>query len=204
MECAAHRHLRKIDKVLARLIDQVGPFTPRDPADPYEAIIRSIMYQQLAGPAAATILNRLLALYGSDGRYPTPAELLATSDNDFRSAGVSRQKTGYLRELAHHLAEGRLDLATLPDASDGAVIERLTSVRGVGVWTAQMFLMFQLGRLDILPVSDLGVRRGMQAAYGLDEPPSLEEATEIGAPWAPYRSVGSWYMWQAIDVITPD
>ncbi len=162
------------------------------------------MFQQLAGAAATTILNRLLALFGADSRYPTPAELLATSDQDFRGAGVSRQKTGYLRDLAQHMEDGQLGLATLPSASDEEVIERLTSVKGVGVWTAQMFLMFQLGRLDVLPVGDLGVRRGMQVAYGLDELPSLEEATRIGEPWAPYRSVGSWYMWRAVDVITPD
>ena len=197
------RHLRRVDAVLGRLIDECGPYPPRSPGDPYEALIRSIMFQQLAGAAASAILARLLALYGSDGRYPTPGELLATTDEQFRAAGVSRQKAGYLRDLARHLQDGSLDLGALPASDDAEVIERLTVVRGVGVWTAQMFLMFQLGRLDVLPVGDLGVRRGMQLAYGLDETPSPAEATAIGAPWSPYRSVGAWYMWRAADIRTP-
>ncbi len=197
------RHLRRVDGVLARLIDECGPFTPRTPGDPYEALIRSIMFQQLAGAAASAILGRLLGLYGSNERYPTPAELLATTDEQFRAAGVSRQKAGYLRDLAKHVEDGRLDLNGLADGDDAEVIERLTAVRGVGVWTAQMFLMFQLGRLDVLPVGDLGVRRGMQVAYGLDDTPSPAEATAIGEPWAPYRSVGAWYMWRAADIRTP-
>ncbi len=197
------RHLRRVDGVVARLIDKFGPFTPRAAGDPYEALVRSIMFQQLAGAAASAILGRLLALYGSDGGFPTPAELLATTDEQFRAAGVSRQKAGYLRDLAEHLDNGRLVLTNLAASDDAEVIERLTQVRGVGVWTAQMFLMFQLGRLDVLPVGDLGVRRGMQVAYGLDDAPSPAEATAIGEPWTPYRSVGSWYMWRAVDVRTP-
>ena len=197
------RRLVQVDEVLARLIQECGPYTLRAPGDPYEALIRSIMFQQLAGAAASAILARLLALHGSDGRYPTPAELLATTDEEFRAAGVSRQKAGYLRDLAQHVESGRLDLNGLAAADDAEVIERLTAVRGVGEWTAQMFLMFQLGRLDVLPVGDLGVRRGMQVAYGLDETPSPAEATAIGAPWSPYRSVGAWYMWRAADIRTP-
>ncbi len=197
------RHLRQADPVLARLIDECGPYVPRSPGDPYEALIRSIMFQQLAGAAASAILGRLLALYGSDGRFPTPGELLATTDEQFRAAGVSRQKAGYLRDLAEHIRSGRLDLRGMAASDDAEVIERLTAVRGVGVWTAQMFLMFQLGRLDVLPVGDLGVRRGMQVAYGLDDTPSPAEATAIGEPWCPYRSVGAWYMWRAADIRTP-
>ena len=197
------RHLRRVDAVLGRLIDECGPYPPRSPGNPYEALIRSIMFQQLAGAAASAILGRLLALYGSDERFPTPEELLGTTDEEFRAAGVSRQKSGYLRDLARHLQDGSLDLGELPASDDAEVIERLTVVRGVGVWTAQMFLMFQLGRLDVLPVGDLGVRRGMQVAYGLEEAPSPAEATGIGAPWSPYRSVGAWYMWRAADVRTP-
>ena len=200
---SAVRHLRQVDGVMARLIDEFGPYTPRAPGDPFEAIVRSIMFQQLAGAAASAILGRLLALYGTDGRFPTPAELLATTDEQFRAAGVSRQKAGYLRDLAEHLDGGRLVLTDLAARDDAEVIERLTAVRGVGVWTAQMFLMFQLGRLDVLPVGDLGVRRGMQVAYDLEDEPSPAEATAIGEPWTPYRSVGAWYMWRAVDTQTP-
>ncbi|MCY3783339.1 MAG: DNA-3-methyladenine glycosylase 2 family protein [Chloroflexi bacterium] len=197
------RHLRRVDAVIGRLIDECGPFPPRAPGDPYEALIRSIMFQQLAGAAASAILGRLLAHFGSDGRYPTPEELLGTTDEQFRAAGVSRQKAGYLRDLAQHLQDGSLNLGALPASDDAEVIERLTVVHGVGVWTAQMFLMFQLGRLDVLPVGDLGVRRGMQVAYALAETPSPAEATVIGARWTPFRSVGAWYMWRAADIRTP-
>jgi DNA-3-methyladenine glycosylase II len=129
--------------------------------------------------------------------------LLATSDAEFRSAGVSRQKTTYLRDLAHRIEEGLLDFNSLPHDSDEDVISRLSAVKGVGRWTAQMFLMFQLQRLDVLPIGDVGVRRGMQVAYGLNGPPSEQQAHTMGQIWAPYRSIGSWYMWRAVEIIPP-
>jgi DNA-3-methyladenine glycosylase II len=131
-------------------------------------------------------------------------ELLATTDEAFRGAGVSRQKAGYLRDLAQHVVDGSLDFEGIGDAADEEVAERLTAVKGIGEWSAHMFLMFQLGRPDVLPVGDLGVRTGMRIAYGLEETPGPKEALTIGEPWAPYRSVASWYMWRAAETVTPD
>ncbi len=195
----AEAHLRAADAVLARLIDVHGRFLPRPGGDPYNSLLRTILHQQLAGPAARTIERRWRALYGDEQTVPAPAAVLATSDEVFRSAGVSRQKAAYLRDLAAHVADGGLDFAAFARSTDDEVLQALTAVHGLGTWSAQMFLMFELGRPDVLPVGDLGVRRGMQLAYGLPEEPSLDRVREIGAAWAPYRSVGSWYMWRAVE-----
>ena len=202
----AYRHLRQNDPVLAQLLDEHGPYTPRPAGDPYAALVRTIVYQQLAGAAAGAIHGRLLALYGDgpQGRAPEPEELLATDDTDLRAAGLSGPKIGYLRDLASHVSEGRLDFDGIDDLDDAEVMARLTAVKGIGEWSAHMFLMFQLGRPDILPVGDLGVRKGMVAAYGLRKLPSPRRMHEIGRKWAPYRSVGSWYMWRAVETLTPD
>ena len=194
---AAYAHLRQADPVLDALIEQHGPYTPRPGSDPYASLVNAILSQQLAGAAARTIKRRWFALHGDEERVPRPEQIAADSDAAFRSAGVSRQKAGYLRDLAQHVLDERLDFAPLARASDEQVIEALTAVRGVGEWSAHMFLMFELGRPDVLPVGDLGVRNGMQLAYGLPESPTPAQAREIGAAWAPYRTVGSWYMWRA-------
>jgi len=195
----ASTHLKQADPIMARLIAHFGPCAMRPIGEPFPALIRSIMYQQLAGAAAATIQRRFFALYSEDDRPPTPAELLATSVEQFRSAGVSRQKAGYLRDLALHVAEGKLDFTNFDALSDDEVAAQLIAVKGIGEWTAHMFLMFQLRRPDVLPVGDLGVLRGMRLAYGLEGTPTRAEAVKVGAPWAPYRSVGSWYMWRVAE-----
>lgn len=195
----AEAHLREADRVLARLIDRHGRFTPRPGDDPYNSLLRTILHQQLAGPAARTIERRWRALYGGEQVVPAPAAVLGTSDDAFRSAGVSRQKAAYLRDLAAHVADGRLDFATLARRPDDEVLRALTAVHGLGEWSAQIFLLFELGRPDVLPVGDLGMRRGMQLAYGLAEEPTPTRMREIGAAWTPYRSVGAWYMWRALE-----
>ncbi len=201
---AAYRHLRAADPVIAALVEEHGPYRPRPAMDHYESLLRTILFQQLAGAAARTIQRRWLALYGDGpdgglGRYPMPDELLATTDDAFRSAGVSRQKASYMRDLAAHIASGDLDFAGIEALPDDEVIERLVRVKGLGEWSAHMFLMFQLGRPDVLPTGDLGVRIGMGIAYGLAAPPTPAEARVIGERWGPYRSVGSWYMWRAAE-----
>jgi DNA-3-methyladenine glycosylase II len=201
---AAYRHLRAADPVVGGLIEEHGPFTPRPSGDPYGQLVRSVLFQQLAGAAASAIQRRLYAVFGDESRTPAPEELLTLDDDAYRSVGISRQKAGYLRSIGEHVVEGELDFDGLDALDDREVIERLTAIRGVGEWTAHMFLMFQLGRPDVLPTGDLGVRKGMQVAYGLDEEPSPARAAEIGAPWAPYRTVGSWYMWRAVETVTPD
>ena len=199
---AAYAHLRAVDPVVARLIEEHGPYRPRPGGDPYGSLVRSIMFQQLAGAAARAIQRRCFALYGDEERTPTPLEILATTDEAFRGAGVSRQKAGYLRDLAQRCVDGTVEFHAMGDLSGDEVVEELTAVKGIGEWSAHMFLMFELGRPDVLPVGDLGVRKGMRVAYGLAETPTPARAKEIGEPWAPYRSVGSWYMWRAAATVT--
>jgi DNA-3-methyladenine glycosylase II len=193
---AAQAHLRAIDPVLGSLIDKHGPYSWASREDPYHALLRAILFQQLAGAAANAIQKRFHALYGD--KPPTPEQLLATPEEDLRAAGLSRQKLGYMRDLALHMVEGKLDLAHIQQLDDAEVIRQITAVKGLGDWSAHMFLMFHLGRPDVLPAGDLGVRNGMKLAYGLEESPTPKQALEIGAKWAPYRSVGSWYMWRAV------
>jgi DNA-3-methyladenine glycosylase II len=195
----ALRHLRRADRVLGRLIAQVGrcEYRLRTDGAHFDHLVRAIVYQQLAGKAAATIHGRVQALYG--GRPPTPAELAGTRPARLRRAGLSRQKLGYLKDLARHVARGRLALDALDGLPDEAVIEALTAIRGVGVWTAQMFLMFRLGRLDVLPVLDLGIQKGMQRTYALRRMPKPAEMERIAAGWSPYRSVACWYLWRAAE-----
>ena len=200
----AAAHLRDADPILADLIDQHGPYQPRPSGDPWSALIRAILFQQLAGAAASAIQRKWFGFYGDQDTTPTPEQILATSDEDFRACGISRQKVSYFRDLAQHTLDGRLQFNKLNRMSDDDVIQALTQVRGVGEWTAHMHLMFHLGRPDILPIGDLGVRKGMQLAYGLSEMPTPKQALEIGAKWAPYRSVASWYMWRAVETVTPD
>jgi DNA-3-methyladenine glycosylase II len=197
-------HLRGVDEALAGLIERVGAYDAPRRSDPYAALVRAILFQQLAGAAASAIQRRFFALYSDEDKPPSPPQMLETTDERFRSAGVSRQKAGYLRDLAAHVADGRLNLQALPSLSDVEVIEQVTAVKGLGEWSAHMFLMFHLGRPDVLPIGDLGVRHGMRITYELPELPTPKEALAIGAPWAPYRSVGSWYMWRAAEPAAPD
>jgi DNA-3-methyladenine glycosylase II len=192
-------HLRKIDPRLAAVIDRAGQYDAPRRRDPYAALVRAILFQQLAGAAAMAIQKRFFALHEPAGEAPTPQQILALSDDEFRGAGISRQKMGYMRDLALHMVDGRLDLTALLALSDAEVIERITAVKGLGEWSAHMFLMFHLGRPDVLPIGDLGVRNGMRVTYSLEAVPTPKEALLIGEPWAPYRSIGSWYMWRAAE-----
>jgi DNA-3-methyladenine glycosylase II len=199
MSEAAVRHLRRIDPVMKRVIDRVGEcrFGEREPGTHFAALTRTIVYQQLSGKAAGTILKRLHAAYG--GRAPTPRELLDTPDATIRAAGISGQKTKYLRDLAARVDDGRLPVARLGRLTDDAAIEVLTGVKGIGRWTAQVYLMFRLRREDVLPDGDLGIQKAIQRAYGLRRLPAPVRVQRIGAPWAPYRSIASWYLWRSLD-----
>lgn len=169
------------------------------PAD-FPALARSIVFQQLSGKAAATIFGRLEAAL--KGRL-TPGALLRLTDERMRSFGLSRQKTAYLQDLARRTRSGELDFAALPGRSDQEVIATLTAVKGVGVWTAQMFLIFALGRPDVLPTADLGIRTAMKKLCGLTELPKPVEMERIAAPWRPYASVACWYLWRSLDNRAP-
>jgi len=199
---AARKHLRRADPVMRRIIDGVGPLELKLRGTPYQSLLRAILYQQLAGAAASAIERRFLALYGD--RIPEPDELLSTSPEALRAAGLSRQKAGYLHSLAEHCANGMLTQRLLSHASDEDVITMVTEVKGIGRWTAEMLLIFCLGRPDILPVGDLGIQRSMKDAYGLDSMPDPATMLKIAEPWRPYRSAGTWYLWRHSDIVTQE
>ncbi len=196
---AALRHLRSADPKLGAWIDEVGPCGWRRNTEGthFEHIARAIVYQQLSGAAAGTIHGRMLALFG--GRSPTPAELARIPDAKLRAVGLSGRKTEYLKDLARRSRDGELPVESLHELENDAVLEALTAVRGIGEWTAQMFLMFRLARPDVLPVLDLGVQKAVKLIYGLRTHPSPKRVARIGACWAPYRTVASWYLWRRVD-----
>ena len=190
------------DPVMAGLIARIGPMTlerrrrGRPKGDAYGALLRAIVGQQLSAKAAATIFNRVLALF--DGRVPTAPELLDTDDDALRAAGLSGRKVEYLKDLASHVVSRELEVERLGDLTDEKVIEEITAVRGLGVWTAHMFLIFHLEREDVLPVGDLGVRNAIKIEYGLDEPPTPQEMEELAEPWRPHRTLASLYLWESL------
>jgi len=191
------------DPVLSRLIEAVGPcgLVPARERTPWEHLARAIAHQQLNGTAAATILQRFVALYGDAAGFPTPSQLLATPADALRRCGFSTAKVAALQDLARHAASGVVpDTATLDALDDAAIIARLTVIRGVGRWTVEMMLMFQLGRPDVLPVDDFGVREGVRLAYGLRQQPAPRALAAWGARWAPWRSIAAWYLWRAVDL----
>lgn len=193
-------HLRKADPVMARVIDAVGRCTlvPQTEWTHFDALLRSIVYQQLSGKAAATIHGRVLALVG-DGAG-APKRIVATSHEALREAGLSNAKASYVKNLAEHVLDGSLPVELLHELTDDDIIAALTKVKGIGKWSAQMFLMFRLGRPDVLPDLDLGVQKGIQRAYRLRKRPTPAQVLKRGARWAPYRTVGSWYMWRVLEL----
>jgi DNA-3-methyladenine glycosylase II len=193
----AIRHLQAADPVMDGIIRRVGPYRIefRDPG--FQTLVRSIVYQQLSGRVAQVIFGRLVAAV--PGGLLTPANILALRPAKMRKLGLSKQKTAYIRDLARHTRDGTVDFAALPALPDAEVIERLTKVKGVGVWTAHMFLMFALRRTNVLPSGDLGVRMAIQKAYNLPELPSAGEIETIGQRWHPYCTVAAWYLWRSLD-----
>ena len=197
----ALRHLRRADVRLSKAMERVGPFRLRlrPMASPYAALFKAIVYQQLSGKAAGTIHGRVLALL-PPGLGPAPAALLALPDSSLRAAGLSRNKLLALKDLsARTLAGGLPEGAALAALSDAELIERFTEVRGVGRWTVEMLLIFNLGRPDVLPFTDLGIRKGFQRIYGMKRLPALSTVERAGRAWVPYRSVASWYLWRVLD-----
>ena len=197
----AERYLSEADPTLAKLISVVGPLRMEIRAmhNPFEALARNIVFQQLNGTAAATIHSRVLALFG--GRRMRPKDVLQASEEALRGAGLSRNKQEALKDLAAKTLDGTVPtLARLRRMSDEEIVERLTRVRGIGRWTVEMLLMFRLGRPDVLPVGDYGVRKGFSLAYRTGAMPTPKELTSYGERWRPYRTVASWYMWRAVDL----
>lgn len=191
----ALRHLARRDPVLKGLMAQVGPCTMRHEPDGFAALVRSIIAQQISTKAAASIHARLLHALGRRGLRPRA--LLALSDEEMRGAGLSASKVRSLRDLAEKVHTRAVLLRRLPGLTDEEVIEHLLPVRGIGRWTAQMFLIFSLGRPDVLPVDDLGLRAGVQQVYGMAALPEREALTKLAEPWRPFRSVATWYFWRS-------
>jgi 3-methyladenine DNA glycosylase/8-oxoguanine DNA glycosylase len=201
----ATRHLIAADPVLGELIARVGPcaLVPGNHSSPFHALVRSIIYQQLHGKAAATIHGRLIAIFGNE-KSLTPARLLATPETQLRAAGLSAGKLAALRDLAAKTIDGTVpNLAAARKLSDAQLIERLTAVRGIGDWTVHMLLVFYLGRPDVLPTGDFAIRKAFRLLYGKRREPSPETITRHARSWQPYRSVASWYLWRSLDSPIP-
>jgi len=195
----AVRHLTQADPVLRAIINRVGPYRMEYGDPEFHSLAEAIIYQQLNGKAAVTIFKRFAALAGEP---LTPEGILKLSEEQLRSVGLSKQKSSYLRDLAAKTHEGKLDFGRLPKLSDDEVIEHLTQVKGIGVWTAHMFLMFALRRPNVLPTGDFGVRMAMKKYYKKRKLPKPDQMEKIAKAWEPYRSVACWYLWKSLDVKT--
>jgi len=189
-------HLRKADPVMRAIIDQVGAYQIQFRDPDFETLVKSIVYQQLSGRVAGVIFDRVTDAAG--GRL-TPESILKLRPVRMRTLGLSGQKTAYIRDLARHARDGRVAFEELARLPDEAVIERLTEVKGIGVWTAHMFLIFALRRPNVLPTGDLGIRNAIRKAYGLLELPKPAEMETLSEPWRPYRTVASWYLWRSLE-----
>lgn len=188
-------HLRK-DRKLAKVIDQVGEFNLSLTKNPYRSLVEAIITQQLSGKAADSISKRFQAIYG---KFPKPADVMKTSDAKLRKAGLSYMKVSYIKDLSKKVESKEIRLSYMKNLTDEEIIVQLTQVKGIGRWTAEMFLIFSLGRLDVLPVGDLGLKKGIQRLYSLNELPEKEQIERVAQKWKPYRSVATWYLWRSFD-----
>jgi DNA-3-methyladenine glycosylase II len=194
--------LKEADPILAPIIEQVGALDVTLETDLFWSLLSAIMAQQLSGKAAATISGRFRALF-TDERPLTPANVAAATTEELRGVGLSGQKASYVLDLASRIADGSLDLEALRHMDDEEVITRLLPVKGIGRWTAEMFLIFSLGRLDVLPVDDLGLRSAVQRHYGLHHLPKKPDLIDLAEPWRPYRSVATLYLWRSLNQPAP-
>lgn len=188
------RHLKK-DRKLAKIIDHIGEYNISQTKNPYESLVEAIITQQLSGKAADSISKRFRGIYG---RFPKPADVLKTPDSKLRKAGLSGMKVKYIKDLSKRIDSGELKLNSMKKLQDDQIVEELTKVKGIGRWTAEMFLIFSLGRLDVLPVGDLGLRKGVQRLHSLPELPEKDEIEKIAQKWRPYRTVATWYLWKSL------
>jgi DNA-3-methyladenine glycosylase II len=196
---ASVSHLKRVDPVLARVIDAVGPcrIQLRTEGTHFQALTRSIIYQQLSGKAAGTILARFNALFPLNA--PTPELVLTMRDEQLRAVGLSRQKIGYIRDLSSKVSSEELPLDAVETMADDDLIAHLVQVKGIGRWTAQMFLMFRLGRRDVLPELDLGIQNAVRRAYRMRKRPTPKRLKKLGAKWSPHSSVAAWYLWRSLE-----
>ena len=192
----AVQYLCKVDSNLEKIIKIVGKYSINIRNDPFQSLVESIIYQQLAGKAANAIYNRFINYYNN--KQITPARILNSPNDNLKKVGLSNRKIDYLKDLALHVYDGRINLEELPKMNDEEIINKLVNVKGIGRWTSEMFLIFSLGRQDILPVTDLGVRKAIQKVYSLSELPKPNTMMEIANPWRPYRSIATWYLWKSL------
>ena len=183
------------DPILGKIIDKVGDYSLKRRNHHFAVLVESIISQQLATKAAEAIFRRFTKLYP---KFPTATQILATRKSKLRKTGISGMKVDYLKDLARNIEEGKLKIKSLPKMSDEQVIEQLTQIKGIGRWTAEMFLIFSLGRQDVLPVHDLGLRKGVQFAFSLPQLPKPKEVEKFGERWKPYRSIATWYLWKSL------
>lgn len=192
----AVQYLCKVDSNLEKIIKIVGKYSINIRNDPFQSLVESIIYQQLAGKAANAIYNRFINYYNN--KQITPTLILNSPNDNLKKVGLSNRKIDYLKDLALHVYDGRINLEELPKMNDEEIINKLVNVKGIGRWTSEMFLIFSLGRQDILPVTDLGVRKAIQKIYSLSELPKPNIMMEIAKPWRPYRSIATWYLWKSL------
>ena len=185
----------KQDPKLTKIIERIGNYQIKKRNNHFATLVESIISQQLASGAADAILRRFKKLYPN---FPKPAQILKTKDSKLRAVGLSKMKVEYLKDLAKKIEDGHIEIKSLSKMPDDEIIDELTQVKGIGVWTAQMFLIFSCERLDVLPTGDLGLRKGVQMAFSLPELPTPKQVEEIGNRWRPYRSVATWYLWKSL------
>lgn len=198
----AINHLKAADPVMAAIIERVGAYRPRHATPDFHSLARSIAYQQLHGKAAATIFGRLCV--AAKCETLTPEKVLALTLDEMRACGLSRQKLSYIRDLAEKTLSGDVNFTQLPTMEDEDVIEHLTRVKGIGRWSAQMFLMFALGRTDVMPVVDLGINTAIKKAYNKRKLPKPAQILKLSQKWSPYRSVACWYLWRSVEVLAQE
>lgn len=187
----------KKDPKFAKIIKQVGDYNVKITKNRYQSLVEAIIAQQLSGSAAKSILKKFKNLYKT--KFPKPIEVIKTSDSKLCSVGLSKMKASYIKDLSKKIEENQLNMRKISSQSDEYIIEHLTSVRGIGRWTAEMFLIFSLGRLDVLPVGDLGLKKGIQLMYSFNKLPNEKEIEKLAETWRPYRTVATWYLWKSLE-----
>lgn len=194
----AEQHLKKKDRILCKIIDMVGHCELHLRLDIFQALVESIIHQQLSIKAAATIFHRFKSLYPD--AFPDPKEIIDTSFDKLRGVGISRNKVGFLKDLSQKFTDGTIDPSKFSIMSDEEIIEHLIQVKGIGLWSSEMFLIFSMGRLNVLPLDDIGFKRAVQLQYGSKYTASKEKLKKLGEKWSPYCSVATWYLWKSLDL----
>ncbi len=199
----ARAHLSKADPVLARIIAEIGPLGLQPRRERFQALARAIIFQQLAGAAANAIYGRFVGLFpGVD--FPLPEQVLAKTDAELRSVGLSEKKALYIKDLAAHIRDRKLNFHRFPRMTDDEIVEHLTQVKGIGKWTAEIFLMFNLGRPDVMPADDLGVQNAVKRHYRMRQRPNRKRLLKHAERWRPYRTAAAWYLWRSLAIVLPD